>query len=840
MTPRFPTLFWRQVLRHSWRRPFLSGLNILSIALGITVFLAIQMANRGALASFRNAVDFTTGRADLEIRGSLPETILPTVSAVPGVRVATPLVEGVVARPGQPGEYLRILGVDLFTGAEIFPFQLTDKNQPILDWEQWLGRPDVIAVSPDFPTRGPLQVLAGSRLQTLQPAYVLQTDSAVAQGDSRLAVMDIGWAQELLGQAGWLSSIQVRLEDPDAREAVMEQLRRIVPADASVAPPATRSAEMETMLAAFQLNLMAMSLVSIIVGMFLIYNSVSASVVRRNTEIAILRANGVTRAEVRSLFLGEAACEAVIGAVIALLIAPEIARWMVQPLSLSISSLYEVVRIEHLELALWQIPEAFLLALVAATIAAWLPASEAARCDPARILHPGSGREVFPVLRRRRLVEAFLLLVAAAGCSIYSLQGGSKYLGFVAAGAVIAGFSLLAPWLALAVTACFRSLGLIGRLASDHLTRSLHRNAITIAALAAAVAMTISVTVMIHSFRASVQRWIAHTLIADLYFAPASNDLTGANAFLPVESVTWARQQPGVEEIATFRESSISFRNQPVSLVAIEGQARGELEFLKESDLPAAEELRAGRAAAVSESFATRFGVEPGQSIALATPRGLENFLVAGVYRDFARDRGTILMHRDLFNRYWSDERFQSLAVKLKPGQPTEKIADAFRAQFGREGQFAIYDNAALRGRVFQIFDQTFAVTSALRAIAVFVAITGILFSLSVLVMEREREIGVLRAIGASRPQVLGIFLGETALIGLTSSLLGVISGAVLAMILTWVVNKAFFGWTIALSYPLSTLAATPLWIIPAAVLAALIPAWRAARVAPASAVRFE
>jgi putative ABC transport system permease protein len=141
---------------------------------------------------------------------------------------------------------------------------------------------------------------------------------------------------------------------------------------------------------------------------------------------------------------------------------------------------------------------------------------------------------------------------------------------------------------------------------------------------------------------------------------------------------------------------------------------------------------------------------------------------------------------------------------------------------------------------VLEIFDQTFAVTSVLRSIAVLVAVAGVLFSLSVLVIEREREIGVLRAVGASRFQILAIFLIQAALLGLTATLSGLASGGALAMVLTWVINKAFFGWTIELNYPLLTLAATPLWLIPAAILAALLPAWRASRIAPAQAVRFE
>ncbi len=210
------------------------------------------------------------------------------------------------------------------------------------------------------------------------------------------------------------------------------------------------------------------------------------------------------------------------------------------------------------------------------------------------------------------------------------------------------------------------------------------------------------------------------------------------------------------------------------------------------------------------------------------------------MYRDFARDRGTILMPRALFDRFWREARVNSLALKLRNPASAAAVGDAFRDRFGRQGQFALYDNAALRRRVFDIFDETFAVTSILRGIAIVVAVAGVLFSLSALVIEREREIGVLRAIGASRPQVLSVFLTEAALIGFTSALSGLASGGALAMVLTWVLNKAFFGWTIDLQYPAVALITTPAWIVGVAFLAALWPAWRAAHVAPARAVRFE
>jgi putative ABC transport system permease protein len=182
----------------------------------------------------------------------------------------------------------------------------------------------------------------------------------------------------------------------------------------------------------------------------------------------------------------------------------------------------------------------------------------------------------------------------------------------------------------------------------------------------------------------------------------------------------------------------------------------------------------------------------------------------------------------------------QSLAIYLRPGAAAEPLTGAFRQQFSGAGEFAIYSNGGLRRRILSIFDQTFAVTYVLRTVAILVAIAGIFLSVTTLAAEREREIGVFRAVGASRWQVQSLLMMEAGLLGATATLLGLVSGLVLAMVLTWVVNPAFFGWTISLRLPWSSLLATPLWIIPAALLAAWHPAWRASQTAIATAVREE
>lgn len=847
MTPRFGRLFWRQVVRPSLRRPVLTLLNVFSIGLGVAVFLAIQLANEGAFESFKSAAELTGGRSDLEIRGDLPEDLFPQVEATEGVRTATPLVEGVVVIPHSPGGYLRILGVDPFSGRDLFAFDLAGTDGSDLDLEKWLSDQESVALpattwedlQPLLPD-GRLEVLAGTTTRHLRPAFVFSPKKDSLHADDSVAAMDIGWAQELLGRVGRLSSIQIILDSPAESEAVAARLREIAPADALVAPPASRSREMESMLGAFRLNLTAMSLVSIIVGMLLIYNSVSAAVVRRRTEIAILRANGATRFEIRCLFLGEAAFEGLLGCFLGLILAPVLLGFVSNPIEETISSLYDLVRIGPTGVDAWQLTQALGLGLSAALVAAWRPASEAAQSDPARILHEGSALDRVSPLRPVGLVLAAVLLATAFFTSWHALGGGPKWLGFASAAAVVGGFSLLVPWLTVAVSRPFRRAGVLSRLASDHLVRSLHRNAVTIASLAAAVALTLSVTVMISSFRASVERWIERTLVADLYVSPAVNDVAGFGTPVPEDAVEWLRQQPETIDLSAFREETIRLRDRLVTLTVIEGQARGDLDYLDGSLTDASALFTGGRAIAISESLANRFGLHSGEDLTLATPKGPQAFLIAGIYRDFSSDRGAIMMQSALYRRFWSDPAWQSIGIKLADPADTPAVAGRFREKFSPAGQFVIYDNTSLRERVFEIFDQTFAVTSVLRGIAITVAVIGVLFSLSALVLERQREIGALRALGSSRTQVLGIFLGESFLIGLTACLSGLASGVFLSMVLTWVINKAFFGWTIQLTYPILPILATPLWLLPAALLAALIPAWRAANIRPARAVRFE
>jgi len=383
-------------------------------------------------------------------------------------------------------------------------------------------------------------------------------------------------------------------------------------------------------------------------------------------------------------------------------------------------------------------------------------------------------------------------------------------------------------------------------MAADNLRRSVHRNAMTVAALSAAISLLTGLTVMIFSFRQSVSAWIDRGIVADLLIAPAANEEVGRWAFVPANALAWLGSRPEVDSIDTIREETIRVRAgskmEPAEagLLAIGGTFRHNLSFKGGHDEAKAARVFGGKEVAVTESFARRFEAREGDPLTLLTPRGPAVFKIAGVYTDYARDQGVIVIDRRNFDAFWAEPGVHTLAVFLKSGASPEALSEAFRKQFSAEGEFAVYSNRALRRRVLAVFDQTFAITSVLRTVALIVAITGVYLSVITLVTEREREIGMLRAIGASRTQIHGLLMVESGAVGLVSSLLGLASGGILAVILTDVVNPAFFHWTIDLTIPWRALLATPIWMALAAALAAWHPASKATRRNIAGAVREE
>jgi putative ABC transport system permease protein len=848
-------IFRWHVLRHLRRHPLLGLLNIASVALGVSVYLATQIANHSANRAFAATIDLVAGKAELEITapaGHLPETTFPAVSTTAGVAAATPLVRGLVTLPDFPGEYLQILGIDVFTNAPFRTFEPRNIDATDFDIQRWLGAPGSIALSEEFFRRHKLK--AGDKIRArvgvadreLQLGFILRSEDTL---DWHFAAIDIGWAQELFGRRGELSRIQLKLTKPQDRDATISALRKVLPSDARIAAPQQRTEEVEKMLGGFELNLTAMSLVSLLVGMFLIYNTVSASVVRRHHEIGILRSLGATRREVRALFLAEAMTLGAIGSFLGLIGGLVLARFLVDAVTKTISSLYVMVHARQIALQPWMFAVAWIIGVGSVIVSAWAPARAAANEEPVRALHGQTRLERAVRPSPAWLVAGLLSLLLGALFSFLALSTGPRWLSFGAAFLVLAGFSFLVPRLTFhfgtALGKLFRSLRRRRRmmtvepeLAAANLSRSLSRNSVTIAALAVAVAMTVGVSVMVFSFRRTVETWINDTLVADLFISPAANEIVGG-AFIPPPALQFLANHPAVETADTFREIMVPMGDENVMVAVISGRRR-HFQFLGGDNRTSMDRFHAEGCVLVSESFARRHRLRENDAIELMTPDGPRKFSVAGIFYDYTRDQGIVYMTAQNFSRFWHDDRVNSVAIYLRPNGSAEALNEAFRAEFSRDGQYMIFSNQSLRRRIFEIFDQTFAVTYVLLTIAVFVAVTGIFLSLTILITERQRELAVLRAIGGSVAQIRKLVLWETAMIGVLAAVVGTASGICLSLVLTGVINRAFFGWTIQLAFPWRSLAFTPAWIICAALLAGIIPAWRAGRLILAESLRNE
>ena len=841
-------LLARAALR-GWRaRPGIAVLNVLGIAIGVAVYLAIQIVNHSATRSFRAGLDLVAGRSHLEVgagRGGVDERCWPEVAAVGGVAAVSGLVEGYATVPAVPGEYLRIVGLDLFSAGPFLPPGVGGagwQERP----EEWMAGAGRVVVTEGMARRlgkvvgDEVGLRCGGRTVVVTIAATVADEG---EGTGHAAFMDIGWAQELLDCPGRLTSLQILCDDPGAADAVAAAVRAVLPAGATVDAPVRRNRQVGLMLQGFQLNLTALSMVSLLVGVFLTANTIAASVVRQRREIGILRAVGASRVQVRVLFLAEAAFSAVLGGVLAVPLARWLAGGLLGAVSQTISAHYVQMSIERSYLSGWHVVQALGCGLAAALAGAWVPAREASAVDPVQALQPGRGIEGMRKEGRWPLVAGGVFLVLAGVLSWLPLHGGAAWLSFGGCLALVLAFVLVARAATLVAAEAGRKVAgwcgwVLMRLGAEHLRRSLHRAAPVVAALLTAVAMVLGVSIMIHSFRGTLEVWVESTLRADLYIAPAANEVIRNSDTLPEGLVGYLRERPEVETVETLVEEPVLLGGGEYTLRAVSRTPDHPLPFMGGRAAACSAAWFEPGHVAVSEILAGRLGVGEGGRLTIPVAGGEREFVIAGVFYDYSDDRGCLYMTDEEFGRHWPGRKHHAVAAYLRDGGKAGELEEAVREAFSEAGELAVYQNGRLRERVFTIFDQTFAVTGLLRVVAIAVAVLGIAMALSTLVAERRREIAALRSLGAGRWQVAGMHLTEAGLIGMVSALLGMLCGVMLAMILTWVVNRAFFGWTVRFAVPWVEVLLTPLWVTAAALSAGLVPAWHAAGTEPAEALR--
>jgi len=815
----YSLIFFRLIVRPLRREPTRTLLTAFAVALGVAVVLAIELAGGAAAGSFHSSMETLTGDADLEITatGGVSPQVWTRLAALPYSLRLEPRME----------DYAEIAG--------------TGKS--------------VALIGADFPATGPGGLLAGSALgyQTGDPVRLAANDTTadfivlgvLPAGAGDTVVMDLATAARFLGRD---RLDRILVHTPAGRSLDQWQSLLAAASGASVEAQGARTSENRRMLEAFRWNLRVLSYIALVVGAFLIYNTISVSVVRRRAEIGVVRALGATRGVVLTAFLGEAASFGFAGALAGIALGRVLAQSAVNLVGATVASLYVSSTPGKIELSAGIVLLALVLGIGVAMVSALAPAWEAAQVTPVEAMSRGVREHEVRMHRWRDLGVAFLLGATGWLASRQNAVAGKPVYGYCAALLAIGAASFAIP--ALVSTLANVSGRLLGRifgaealLAARSLAASLRRTSVLVGALSTAIAMMVAVGIMVGSFRETVVVWMDDQLQADLYLRPAVPAGADRHPTMSAQAADRIEQLPEVAAVDRFRVYDISYEGLPARLGGAD--ARVAQHYGNRRTLPgaASKNVFANMVgtdnAVVSEPFANKHQVQVGGVVTLTLAERAVRFRVTGIYYDYSNERGYVIVDRGTLLKYLPDPAISNLAVYLKPGVPLEQGKTAVEsAVAGR--RIEVLENRALREDALRIFDRTFAITYALEAVAVIVAIMGVAGALLALVIDRRRELGLLRFLGGARPQVARVILFEAGLLGLLANIAGLVLGVLLSLLLIFVINKQSFGWTIQFHWPVAALLGALTVVYAATVLASLYPARVAMKLNPIEVIHEE
>lgn len=860
----------RYLLRHRWW--FL--LSVLGVALGVAVVVGLDIATTSARTAFRLASSGVMGRATHQIVGGpsgVPEAVYRDVRRTHKTFPIAPMIEGYASLPDS-GISLTIIGIDPFaegpfrdslpgladdgsitmSPAGSIAFHSNGSKSDYADLlRAFLTAPGAVlltaATARDLKlTAGdvfPLQV-GGRRRDALVVAVIGDADRPDPRLD-HLLIADIATVQEWLGMSGFISRIDLIRPEGEDEDSFVARVTAELPPSLIVKPAAYRIAQADALIRSFMRNLDALSLLVLLVGLFLIYNTMTFAAVRRRPLIGMLRALGVTRGEIAASVLAEAMLIGLLGTLAGVAIGLGLGRALLGIVSRTINDLYFVVAVNRTVFTAAMVVKACVLGIAATVFAGLVPAWESSVTPPRLVMH----RSRLEVLRSRGVPRAAVcgVALAATGGLIALYSGHSMILGFVALFLVVMGIAFCVP---LCMTIVIRLLtpltgrlfGVLGRLSVAGITASLSRTAVAVAALTVALSVALSIGLSIASFRATVAHWLSRTLDADIYVSIPGYVTRHTDAVLDPTLVQSLMTAPGIAGGYSYYEGRVPAGPAGEVEILVFEMSRAKFNRLLIRGLGDAvwREVTVEGAVLASEPLAYRLGLKSGDSIHLTGTDGERGFRVAGVLTEYSSEGGLILMSRATYQRFWPEPGVSLLGLYLAAGADVRQVVAQLRALVSPGQDVLVRQVKDLRETSLAIFDRTFVITEAMRTLAMAVAFIGVLSALLAIQADRVRELAVLRALGLTPGQLGLVVTGQSVLMGLIAGVFSMAASLVLALVVIHVINKRSFGWSLPFHPDLALLLQGLALAVGAALLAGLYPAWRMATATPALALREE
>ena len=833
-------------------------LTIAGIVLGVAVFVGIHTANQSVVYAFHQTVDRIAGATQLQISAGetgFDENVLDLVQAVPQVRVAVPVIEAVVGTGVEGQGNLLILGVDMTGDRSLRDYSLESGDQAsdndVDDPLVFLAQPDSLMVTDTYArenrlgvgARVPMSTMDGRKLFTVRG--VMKSGGLTSAFGGNLAVMDVYAAQKVFGRGRKFDRIDLAVKDGASVAEVKAKLEKLLGPGFQVQEPSARAQQFDSISRVYTTTANLSSVFALFIGMFIIYSTFQIAVTQRRAEIGILRALGATRGQIRTLFLGESVVAGMLGSVLGLLAGIVIARGMTGYIGSLLGEIYGIAqKADEISTNPVLMAGALVLGVIASVVAAVIPARSAARVDPVQALQKGKYQQLSEGENRVRRIAALVVAIAAMACLLAGQERAFFYIGDgLAVLAALLLTPVLALWLARALRPLLRWMRPVeGTLAADSILQAPRRTSGAVAGLMLSLALVVALGGMARASYQSIYGWLTVALSPDLFVSP-SQSLTQRDFRFPESMGPQLQAIPGVGQVQLVRDARIDIQGKPTMFVAADIAG-----LRQHATLPPVagntddmfRRAEQGTAVLASENFALLRGLKLGDVVDIPSPKGVLHLPIAGIVTDYSDEQGSLLVDRALYKRYWNDSEVNIFRIYLAPGASEPDVKRRILEKFGNQRRLFVLTNREVRRYILRLTDQWFGITYVQIAVAVLVAVLGIVNTLTVSITDRRRELGVLQAVGGLRNQIRGTIWLEALAVGAVGLILGLAFGAL--QLYYSLHNEAIdiAGVRLAYQYPYGI----ALWLVPGilfvAFLSAIAPAETAVRGSLVEALEYE
>lgn len=835
-------------VRHLRLSPARSFLTLLGVAIAVSAIVAIGAANRAVIESFRGTVQSLSGKVDLEVGdgdNAIDQRLLDTVLETKGVLHATPIVQSRV-RDFARKETITVIGLDL-TGDDYFREFIAADFDPI----EFLNCANCLMVSDRFATERQLtrnqevQLNTPVGKRTFKIKAIVKDEGAMRAYEGLVAVMYLDAAQIVLDKQDKVDRIDVAIAPGFTRDEVEARLQKALGEGIPIERPERRGDRTESMMSRFRTALGMLSTVAAVVAMFMIYNTVGIAVAQRRREMGVLRALGVDRVAVRRLMIAEAMLLGLLGSLAGVVLGQLMAHAVVRGISKTINTMYVQMNVEHAAVTPTLALIGIASGLAATLLSAFLPANEASKAEPATSMQRQQAPTPPGISWQSGLgITAFFSLVSAVAAQ---LQQFAPLNGHVSMLCILVAASGLSPLGLMAVGAAARKpfgrlFGPPGAIAASNLLRQGTRAVVTVCALLVGIGLATGSAAFTNAFQVSISDWIEQTVPADLFINGGEKLSNQKNVRLPWSMHEELSTLPGHDGVEAVRLRKFNVGDRRVSLLAIDFDLR--LRFAKllmlQGQVPTTDQMQASRRLMISENMSRLGHYNNGDKLQLNTPSGKHEYEIVGVYIDYTSDQGTILMDNKWYVEDFNDTTVDTYEIYASDKSHLDELRAQIERKLGDRYDLLVMTNREFKSNIREVVEASFKATSAMSVLAVLVALLGVVNTLFAAVLDRTRELGVLRAVGLSARQVVLTFVLEALLLALAAGVLGLLAGTAFGLMFVEVVNVQGTGWYVRFTPPWMYEAELFLLALLASVLAAIWPAARSAKQRIVEALAYE